>query len=336
MKLGWRGALGIVVSVAALAYTLRGMDLREVWSVLQHSNWGLLALSAIVATFVFPLRALRWRVILEPVADVPYPPLWRSVAIGMMVNNVAPARAGELARAFALTRETRQLNFSTAFSSLAVDRIIDAAVVVTLMVGAVFLSDIPASTTIGGWTVQRMAWVAGGVAAVALAGVTVLAFFSRLATWIFDAMFERVAPRAHARGRPILDSVLSGFGALRSPGRFARIIGWALAMWLVNSLSFYIAFRAVGIEAPFAAAVFVQSLIAIGVAAPSTPGFVGVFEFFAVQGLALYGVPSELAFSWGLGFHFVAFIPITVIGLYYFGKLGMHFRDLGKPSELPA
>jgi uncharacterized protein (TIRG00374 family) len=328
--------LGIVVSVAALAYTLSGIDLQNVMGVLQRSNWALFALSGAVATLVFPLRALRWRVILEPVARVPYGPLWRSVAIGMMVNNVAPARAGELARAFALTRETKEVAFSTAFGSLAVDRIIDAAVVVTLLVIAALASDIPTSTAIGGWTVNRTVWVAGGVAALALLGVTLVAFFPALVTRVFDFVFRRAMPGFHARLRPVLVSLLTGFSALRSPGRFARIVGWAVALWMVNALAFHIGFRAVGIEAPFAAAVFVQAIIAIGVAAPSTPGFVGVFEFFAVQGLALYGVPSDLAFSWGLGFHFISFIPITVIGLFYFGRLGLHFRDLGKPSEQPA
>ena len=336
MKFGWKGALGIVVSVAALAYTLKGIDLGNVWGVLQRSNWMLFALSGVVATLVFPLRALRWQVILEPVAHVPFGPLWRSVAIGMMINNLAPARAGELARAFALTRETRDINFATAFASLAVDRIIDAVVIVTMLVVAVALSDIPPATTINGWTVTRTIWVVGGVAATALTGVTLIAFFPAVVRWLFDALLRRIAPRAHARGRAILDSLISGFGALRSPGRFVRIVFWAVALWLVNAAAFYIGFRAVGIEVPFAAAVFVQSLIAIGVAAPSTPGFVGVFEFFAVQGLAIYGVAAELGLSWALGYHFISFIPITLIGLYYFARLGMRFRDLGNPREQPA
>ncbi|MGQ0648175.1 MAG: lysylphosphatidylglycerol synthase transmembrane domain-containing protein [Gemmatimonadaceae bacterium] len=336
MKFGWKAALGIVVSVAALAYTVKGIDMREVWEVLRRSNWLLFCLSGVVATLVFPLRALRWKVILEPVAPVPYGPLWRSVAIGMMVNNVAPARAGELARAYAITKETTRVNFATAFASLAVDRIIDGVVVVVLLVVSVLASDIPATTTINGWTVTKTAWVVGGVAAAALIGVTLVAFFPALVTWTFDAVVGRVSPRVHERSRAILDSLIHGFASLRSPSRFIRIVLWAVALWLTNSLSLYIGFHAVGIDAPFAAAVFVQALIAIGVAAPSTPGFVGVFEFFAVQGLSLYGVPSELAFSWGLGYHVISFIPITVIGLYYFGRLGLHFRDLGKPREQPA
>lgn len=100
MKAGWRGALGIVISVALLWWTLRGESFPEVWAVLRHSNLALFLLSAAVATLAFPMRAWRWRYILEPGAGtLPFAPLWRSTAIGMMVNNVALARAGELARA---------------------------------------------------------------------------------------------------------------------------------------------------------------------------------------------------------------------------------------------
>lgn len=333
MKFGWRAWVGVAVSAAALWYTLRGVDFHEVGRLLASSNWGLFLASGVVATLVFPLRALRWRVILEPVADVPVAPLWRSIAIGMMVNNVVPARAGEVARAFAVTREDRRVPFPTAVASLAVDRVIDAVVVIVLLVLAVMVSDIPPDTTINGWTITRTTRVVGGVAAVALVGLFALAFFPSLVTRIFDGVIGRVAPVVHKKLSPFVGSLLGGFAALRSPTRFARIVGWAVVMWLVNAFAFYLGFLAVGIDAPFAAAVFVGSLIAVGVAAPSTPGFFGIFEFFGREGLALFGVPADQAISWGFGFHIISFIPITVIGLYYFSRLGMQFGDLGKTAN---
>jgi len=114
---------------------------------------------------------------------------------------------------------------------------------------------------------------------------------------------------------------------LRSPTRFIAVFFWALVHWLVNGLAFWLAFRAVGIDAPFSAANFLQGIIAIGVALPSSPGFFGFFEAAAVVGLAVYGVPRGEAVSWAIGFHILSFIPITVIGLYYFARLGLHFSD---------
>src|SRR5919199_7020653 len=134
MRFGWRGALGVALSVAALWWTLRGVDFAEVVGNIRRSDPLLLLLSTISATAIFPLRARRWRPILHSVApDLPFGPLWRATAIGMMVSNVVPARAGELARAYALARETPRVPFTAAFASVAVDRVFDATVLLLLM-----------------------------------------------------------------------------------------------------------------------------------------------------------------------------------------------------------
>jgi uncharacterized membrane protein YbhN (UPF0104 family) len=126
----------------------------------------------------------------------------------------------------------------------------------------------------------------------------------------------------------MLEAFMAGLSALRSPSRFARIFAWAMAMWLTNGLAFWIGFKAVGITAPFSAALFLMGVIAIGVALPSSPGFFGIFEAAALTGLGLYGVADDLAVSWALGFHILSFLPITLIGLYYFARMGLHFREL--------
>jgi glycosyltransferase 2 family protein len=70
-------------------------------------------------------------------------------------------------------------------------------------------------------------------------------------------------------------------------------------------------------------------LIAIGVALPSAPGFFGIFELFAKAGLTIYGVREDLAVAWAISFHFLSFIPITLIGAWYFVRLGLHMREIG-------
>src|SRR5262245_21048127 len=135
MKLGWRGALGLVLSVALLAWTLRGVHVSEVWESLRQSNLALFILSAATATLIFPVRAWRWRYILEPMAPrLPLGMLWRATAIGMMINNTVPARAGEIARAYALARETPKVRFPAALASLVIDRVFDAIVLIVLLV----------------------------------------------------------------------------------------------------------------------------------------------------------------------------------------------------------
>ncbi|HEY7876868.1 MAG TPA: hypothetical protein VIC55_01505, partial [Gemmatimonadaceae bacterium] len=51
------------------------------------------------------------------------------------------------------------------------------------------------------------------------------------------------------------------------------------------------------------------------------------------QGLGLYGVDAARATSWAIGFHVLTYIPITLIGIYYFARLGMHFSDLKRAED---
>ena len=149
MKLDWKGVVGILLSAVILWWTLRGVSLHTVWDILSQSSIGLFALATVVGTCIFPLRARRWRTILEPVAGIiPFGPLWRSTALGMMVSNVFPMRAGELARAYSLTREVPRVALTTSIGSLAVDRIFDAIILLALMFSAMLDPAFPSGVTI--------------------------------------------------------------------------------------------------------------------------------------------------------------------------------------------
>src|SRR5262245_36758983 len=188
MKLGWRGALGIVLSAGLLWWAFKDVPVADVRAQLAQSNLPLFLLSAAVATTIFPLRAIRWRVILDPVAHgLPLGALWRATAIGMMVNNVAVARAGEFARAFALTRETNRVGFMASVASLAVDRSFDAVVLTSMLVLSVLAPGFPREMLVGGQPASRYAlFLSIGVVAL-FAALYAFVFMPTLILRIYDA-----------------------------------------------------------------------------------------------------------------------------------------------------
>ena len=333
MKASWRSAIGIALSAVLLWWTLRDVSLATVWSELSHASIPLFLASALCATLIFPLRARRWKTILEPVApNQPFGALWRSTAIGMMANNVLPARAGEIARAYALTRQTN-VPFATSIASLAVDRLFDMLVLLLLGVAAFFDPAFPHEAKIGGQSIGHLAQ--GSVVFVLLlfAVLYALAFFPSQLVRIFELFARRVSPALEDRGKSALIKFSEGLSVLRTPGRFASVLAWTIAHWLLNAFAFWLGFKAVGIALPFTAALFLQALIAVGVALPSAPGFFGFFEKLAQVGLGIYGVGATQATSWAIGFHILSFIPITVIGIWYFARLGLHLKEINTARE---
>src|SRR5690348_9258768 len=187
MKFGWRGALGVAVSAVFLYFAFRNLELSRAVEKARHANYWLLAASAVTATFMFPLRAIRWRTILDPVAPkLPLGPLWRSVAIGQMVTNVVPLRAGELARTFALTRQIPAVSFATSLASVAVDRVFDGIVTMLLLAVGVVLAHFPPSTTIGTYSLNHAAGLVVGGALALLLAFYALVFFPDTLIRLFE------------------------------------------------------------------------------------------------------------------------------------------------------
>jgi uncharacterized protein (TIRG00374 family) len=226
-----------------------------------------------------------------------------------------------------LTKEA-PVPFATSLASLAVDRLFDAIVLLLLAATALLDPALSNAETLAGRPLSSFATGAGSVVVLLLLALYALVFFPKQLLRLFELFARRVSPTIEERGRRVLETFIHGLSVLRSPGRFAAVFGWTLAHWLLNSLGFWLSFKAVGLTAPFSAAFLLQAFIALGTAVPALPGFFGVFEYMSVQGLAVYGVGQQQAATWAIGYHLFSFIPITVIGAYYFARLGVKLRDL--------
>src|SRR3954463_14813088 len=200
MKLGWRGALGFVLSAASLYFAFKGIAFAKVVENVRHANPALLLLAVVAATCTFPLRAWRWRPILDPIApDLPFAPLFSATVIGMMINNVFPVRAGEVARAYALARSTPRVSFPAAFASLAVDRVFDVIIVFGLMFVAMVDPSFPAGAQVMGRSVSS--WALKGIVLVCILVVAmyVVVFFPKTVLTMYEAVARLIAPKLEER-----------------------------------------------------------------------------------------------------------------------------------------
>jgi uncharacterized membrane protein YbhN (UPF0104 family) len=286
-----------------------------------------LTAAVVIATLTFPLRLVRWRLLLRDERGHSYPvgPLWHAVALGFMANNILPLRAGELVRSYTASR-LAGIRFSTVFSSIAVERIFDGLTIVALLTLALLSPGLPPSVTIGGVSIAHLARAAGAMGGAAL--LVALAVVS--APVAAEAVVRKVFPPGKVADRivSLIEGIRLGLMVLRTPSRLAGVVFWSLVLWLVNALGFYVGFAAFGIPVSYYGALLLQGLLILGISVPSTPGFFGPFEAVIVAVLALYGVANDVAFSYAISFHVTSFVPITLLGLWSLARTPGGLRQL--------
>lgn len=325
--LDWKALLGIAISVGLLWFAFRGVHPAEVLERVRRADLVLLALAAVLATVLFPLRALRWRPLLRPVhPGSRFRPRFAATCIGFMANNLLPARVGEFARAFALSR-LEPVRVSASFGSLVVERMFDGIVIVLLLLGSLAWPGFP---EVSGRDFSGGAlWFGVAFLAVFAVMLAVVARPEQSVRW-FENTLARLLPRAIRR--PVVDALeafLDGIAAIRDWRLVLQAFAWSVVIWLTASLSFWVGMLAFGIRLPFVAATFLMAIISLAVSIPSAPGFFGVFEAAARVGLVeVWGVATGPAVAFAIGFHLAGFIPVTLMGLYYVWRLGLSWRDV--------
>jgi glycosyltransferase 2 family protein len=328
--------LGVGVTVALLAWVLRDVSFAEVWTNARQARLAPLLIAIVLATSTFVLRLFRWRLILraDDGSALGWTPLWHAIAIGFTANNILPFRAGEVIRALTVNRLTR-VKLSSALSSLVLERLFDGITIVTLLFVGLVTAGIPASAEVAGLSVRTLATRTAALLGVLLAVCLAALAFPELA----KRVLRRLIPSARLADKVagFIDGVRGGLSALSSPTRIIGVTLWSFVVWGVNGASFYYGFKAFGIGVGYGGALLQQSLLVLGIAVPSSPGFFGPFEAAIRAVLALFGVAGGAAVSFALTYHFTTFLPITLLGLWSLARTPVSLSSMQEtPVAEPA
>jgi uncharacterized protein (TIRG00374 family) len=328
----WRVWLGFGITAFLLWWVLRDVHIGEVWAEIRGVNFWLLGLAVAIGYLNYLFRSMRWGVLLRPICPgTALRSRFAAMNIGFMATNLIPLRVGEFVRPYALSR-MEPVSVSGAFGSLVVERFLDSLTIAALLILAIATPGFPEDPVV--WGASLGVWIRGFLVILGgiLAFMVFLLLFPRPVVDVAERA-ARVLPRRAARSIvDVLEAFLDGLSVLRSPGLLLTAVVWSLGIWLFQSLSFWVAFLAFGIHVGFPVALFVNGTVALAVAAPAAPGFLGTFQTGVTGGLGVYGVAAAPATAVAFGFWLGGFIPVTLVGLVYAWRLGLSLGEV-KTSE---
>ena len=324
----WRVWLGLAVTGICVWLAVRGIPMAAVVEAIRESNfWSLLALSAPCYLLSVYFRALRWRHLVRPIAEVPRAVLYRSTALGFMANNLLPLRVGELVRAWSLSRDTR-IPLASVVGTIALERVLDAVTVLAMALGG--LAYLVAAAPAGPDGSSELARVLGEgskfllpVAATPILALVALRLVPESVISGMGFCMRPLPARFRSAAEAGLRHFIVGLGALRGGSHLLWIALHSILIWLVTGTGpILLGFESFGIDLGGAWETLVHAWILLGalgaaVAIPSAPGFIGPYQLAFTAVLVPFGVAKATALAMGIVVWFVFWLTLTVQGLVY-------------------
>jgi uncharacterized protein (TIRG00374 family) len=323
----WQFWLGLLISAVLLYLALRGLHLEQVWEVIKTAHY-LWIIPGIAVYFVGVwVRAWRWHYLLRPLKPISTKTMFPIVTIGYMGNNIYPARAGEVLRAVVLKRR-EGVPISASLATILVERVFDGVV----MLAFIFLN-LPGLSKLTGES-----GFVGNIQNLALWGTA--AFIGALVVFLLAAMFpmrteriiywfiDRLVPnRFKEKSKAISTKFLDGLESLRSPQEALMIFITSAVIWLLETGKYWFVMQAFPFQVSYFALMLMNGIMNLTTTLPSAPGYVGTFDAPGIALLKAFNVNGAIAAGYTLVLHVALWLPITLLGAYYFAREGLKWSE---------
>ncbi len=320
---------GIGISFLALFFAFRGVDFAKIGSIMRSLSWWPLAGMFLFLAIHFVVRALRWRYLLPEVTESRpgLRALFDSMMLGAFASSILPLRAGEFVRPLVLAKWTT-FSFSTAFVSVVIERFFDlSAVLLTFAIITPFLPHVPPEAVLAAYSLGGMALCLLGFLA---CSCLFPAFIRGTVAWCAQLLPQRL-------GRFItgfVNDLVDGASVVKTPSRLCAIVVLTALVWATAYLQFFAMLLMFPGEPTLLLSATVGVFVALAIAVPSAPGFLGVFQIGCVGACALFHYPLEVSQAFSLVAHAISYLATIIIGGWLLVAHGLSIgalrRDVGR------
>lgn len=321
--------IGLAISGGAVYLSLYKVDYKILWTSLSSINWLFILPAILVQLSCFFLKGAAWKYLLYPTRkEIPLAATISVLTIGLMINNLFPAKMGELARAY-LLGEREKLPKSLVLSTVGVEHLLDIIVLL------IFLLILLPGVSLPQWL--RLTGTSVGLAALVLIFIIFLVMRREEEFLHFLKRRSHFLPeKMRTKGQTILANFLQGLRVVR--GRYLfYAFSLLLPMWTMSALFAYLMLSACALNLPFKAAIMVVIFVAFGKIIPSSPSALGTYHYLVILVLSSFQIEKEMALSYALVLHGLGTVVEILTGLIalFMGNIswGRLTRQWGEESS---
>ncbi len=333
--------IGLLIVVFSSYYAFKNVSMEELGRALSSVHYIYLIPAVILVALTFLFRALRWHYLVRSVKEVTTANLFSPMMIGFM-GNILPARAGEIIRAYMLAKQ-ENISFSASFATIFVERLMDMALFLLLLVYVLVFSpniflqgDSGANHKLFGYMVQ-FGWISF-IGVIFICGFSVLLQYkNEWAMKVVGIIIKPLPGKWRGKVVDLVGSFTQGLSILKDLKAFMAASFYSVMVWVVAVGVYYPLFMAFGLETqlPMLTAALVVSLtVGIFISLFPSPAFLGSFQLACVVALHdIFGVSNAVAASYGIVAWLVAMGFIISTGLIFLVKDNISFSELSKSSQ---
>ena len=297
---------GLLISVFFLWLAFRKSDLSQIWVILKGVRVELIVIVFVISCAGLMLRSYRWKTLGKKYDGVPWKSCFEATAIGLMLNTFVPFRGGDLFQAYFLSRKTN-LPKSYTLATVFLERIMDLIPPLLMIIGGSFFVVLPEQISLGRLFVFLSVLF------------LLLGLFLYQRKRFIDVIENFMHQKHSAKIDRFLEHLAQAFVFMKDKQVLTKSIPLTLINWfIISNFSTYLLLNSLGIHINFLAVYLVLGISILSVAIPSSPGYVGTWEFFTMLALQVFHIDKSTALSFAILSHFMALLPTTLIGLYFF------------------
>lgn len=302
--------LGLAISLACLFLAVRIIDLGEASATLARAQVLPILLALATLAITLAAKALRWKVLFYPrYGQVQFVNAFPVLIIGQMANSLFPLRLGEVARAY-LIGEREEVSKAFALGTIALEKAIDMFMALLLLVALIPWMPLPAWAAASG---ETMALTFG----LLLVTTMVLIYQKGRIAGIVGRFLQALPLLSRWASVQRVSTALDSLDVLRHGDKWLSLGLLSLVAWASAVFTNYFTLLALDLRLPLVASAFLLLVLQIGVAVPSAPGRIGVFQYLVILALSVFSVGGPSALGVGVLLYLIAYVPPIIGGLLF-------------------
>jgi len=315
-------AAGIILGAILVYLSIRGIHFQDVAQGFRTIRYGYVLPVLMIMFLIQVLRSVRWGVILSPIVKTDQLSLFSVTSVGFLAILAIPARLGELARPYLITKKCH-VRMSAAAGTVLVERILDCLTVLFIFLLALFFAPFPT------WLI-RSGFVFLLITVIILLVMIFMILKREVSLRALNSTCRRLPERYILKLNHLFHQFIDGFKIITDPRLLFHVISLSFVIWLMDVIAIYFMFLACGFALPLAAPFVVMIILMIGISIPAAPGFVGNWHYSCIVGLSLFGIPKAEALTFAVVFHVICVGMIIILGLMFLPSNRFSLSDLSR------